>query len=216
MSAQLSLVKSLSHLQQEQRSAEEVLLEGFGLTLTRGSVVEIAGAESTGKTSIAINLLTKLTKTGEVCAVVDAADGFDPESAALAGAYLRNLLWVKCGGDVEKTFLSADYLIQAKGFGAIWLNLAGLPPNLLATVPKTYWYRFRTRIKDTQTILLATSTEPVSSSASQSAFRIKRKHAQWSGTGKFKLLRWLDVTITPRKGYTQVSYARVDMDYSQV
>lgn len=216
MSAQLSLVKSLSHLQQEQSFAEEIFLKSFGLALTRGSVVEISGTASSGKISIATNLLAKLTQTGEVCAIVDAVGGFDPQSATRGGVCLENILWIKCGGDVEKTFLSADHLIQAKGFGAIWLNLSGLQSSVLCMVPKTYWYRFRTRIKDTQTILLATSAEPVSSSASQSAFTTERKRAEWSGNGQFKLLRWLNVAITPRKGYTRTYPSRIEMDYTEV
>lgn len=216
MPAHLKLVKSLSHLQEEQRCSDEILLDGFDLALTRGTVVEIAGGASTGKTSMALHLLAKLTQAGEICAVVDAAGGFDPRSAVLAGSRLENLLWLKCGGDVEKTFLSADYLVQAKGFGAIWLNLCGLRRDVLRMVPKTYWYRFRTRIKDTQTILLATSSEPVSSSASQSSFNIERERTEWSGSGQFKLLRTLDVRVSPRKGYTQPYRARVEMDYTEV
>ena len=216
MPAHLRLVKSLSHLQEEQRCSDEVLLDGFGLALTRGTVVEIAGPASTGKTSVALNLLAELTQTGEICAVVDADGGFDPRSAVLAGVELDNLLWVKCSGDVEKTFMSADYLVQAKGFGAIWLNLCGLRRDVLRMVPKTYWYRYRTRIKDTQTILIATSSEPVSSSASQSSFNVERERTEWSGSGRFKLLRTFDVKISPRKGYAPPYRARIEMDYTEV
>ena len=38
MPAQLSLVKSLSQLQQEQRHWEEISLDGLGLTLVRGAI----------------------------------------------------------------------------------------------------------------------------------------------------------------------------------
>src|SRR5262249_52439295 len=127
----LSLVKNLSHLQEEQRFTDEILLETIGLALTRGSIAEIAGEPSSGKTSLSLTLLAKLTATGEICAVVDSCNGFDPGSAVLAGVELENLLWVKCSGDIEKAFLSADYLVQAKGFGSIWLNLNGLPQQKL-------------------------------------------------------------------------------------
>src|SRR5438132_931360 len=135
--AHLSLVKSLSRLQEEQKHSDEILLDSAGLAFVRGSVIEIAGGASSGKTSLALTLLSKLTAAGEVCAVVDACDGFDPRTAFLAGVRNENLLWVRCGGCLEKTFMSADHLVQAKGFGAIWLNLNGLSENKLRMVPKT-------------------------------------------------------------------------------
>src|SRR5688572_2145075 len=148
MPAQLTLVKSASQLQQEQRHWDEISLDGYGLAAVRGAITEVTGGPSTGKTSVALSLLAKLTAEGEICAAVDACDGFDPITAALAGVELENLLWVRCGGDVEKAFMAADLLVQAKGLGAIWLNLNGLSERTLRMVPKTYWFRYRTRIKE--------------------------------------------------------------------
>ena len=96
---QLGLVKSLAHLKEEQKHTEEVLLESVGLSLIRGTLSEIVGAASSGRTSILLNLLSKLTQEGEVCAVVDSANSFDPRSALLAGVVLENLLWVRCDGE---------------------------------------------------------------------------------------------------------------------
>src|SRR5687767_12504721 len=108
----LSLVKSLSHLQEEQKYSEEILLESVGLTLTRGSLAEITGEPSSGKTSLSLSLISKLTTDGEICGVVDASNSFDPCSAFSAGVELENLLWIKCGGDIENAFMAADYLVQ--------------------------------------------------------------------------------------------------------
>ena len=69
----LSLVQSLSRLQEEQKYADEILLDHFGLALIRGTLVEIAGGS--GKTSLALSLLSKLAAAGEVCAVVDSTSG---------------------------------------------------------------------------------------------------------------------------------------------
>src|SRR5437773_824679 len=161
----LSLVKTLSHLQEEQKYTDEIWLEAHGLTFTRGSVAEIAGAASSGKTSLALSVMAQLTAEGEICALVDSTGGFDPVSAKLAGVELANLLWVRCSGEMEKAFLAADYLVQAKGFGCVWLNLGGLPQNKLRLVPRTYWYRYRSRIKETPTLFLVTAEEHVTGSA---------------------------------------------------
>src|ERR671913_66201 len=111
----LSLVKSLSHLQEEQKYSDEILLESAGLAFTRGTVAEIAGQASSGKTSVLLSLFSKLTAAGEICAVVDSANSFDPCSSVLAKVELQNLLWIKCGGNMENAFMAADYLVQAKG-----------------------------------------------------------------------------------------------------
>jgi hypothetical protein len=213
----LSLVKKLSYLKEEQSHSDEVFLESIGLAFTRGSLAEIAGEASSGKTSLMLSLLAKLTAAGEICAVVDSCDGFDPCSAVLAGVELENLLWVKCGGRLEKAFMAADYLVQAKGFGAVWLNLNGLPQRKLKQVPKTYWYRYRTRIKETPTLFLVTAEEAVTGSASRAAFTSSREQADWSGKGRFKLLRELHISMHSRKQfYGQPLKARIEADYTDV
>jgi hypothetical protein len=213
----LSLVKSLAHLREEQKLSEEVLIEPVGLSLTRGTVVEIVGSASSGRTSILLNLISKLTQEGEVCAVVDSANSFDPRSAMLSGVVLENLLWVRCDGELENAFTAADYLVQAKGFGLIWLNLVGLSLKKLRMVPRTYWYRYRNRIKETPTLFVVTAEDPVAGSASQQSFGLDRRAAMWSGRGRFKLLRELDVSWHTRKhSFGPPVRTRVEFDYSDV
>lgn len=213
----LSLVKSLSHLQEEQKYSEEVLLDAVGIALTRGTLSEFVGDASTGRTSLVLNLLAKLTASGEVCAVVDSSDSFDPCSAARSGVVLDNLLWVRCGGDLERAFTAADYLVQAKGFGAIWLNLDGLSKQKLRMVPRTYWFRYRTRIKETPTLFVVTAEDPVAGSASHQSFELARKDTVWSGLGRYKLLREFHLDFHSRKHfYGQPGTARIGFDYSDV
>jgi hypothetical protein len=215
--AHLTLVKNLAQLQEEQKHIDEVVLDHVGLSLMRGSIAEVVGQPSSGKTSVALSLLAKLTAEGEVCAVVDASHGFDPCTASLGNVILENLLWVRCGHNVDKAFMTTDYLVQAKGFGCIWLNLNGLPDNKLRMVPKTYWYRYRTRIKDTQTLILVTAAESLTGSASQQSFTFEREQAEWSGSGKFELLRFLDTSITSRKHYFGPPIKmRSEVDYTEV
>ena len=214
---QLSLVKSLAHLKEEQKFSQEVLLEPIGLSLARGSVAEIVGKATSGRTSILLSLISKLTQEGEVCALVDSANSFDPRSAVLAGVVLENLLWVRCDGELENAFTAADYLVQAKGFGAIWLNLVGLSLKKLRMVPRTYWYRYRNRIKETPTLFVVTAEEPVAGSASQQSFALERRDTMWSGIGRFKLLRELDVNWHSRKhSFGPPVRTKIEFDYSDV
>jgi len=65
--------------------------------LARGCLTEICGTASSGRTSVLLFALARATKRGEVCALVDASDAFDPASAAAAGMEMSRLLWVRCG-----------------------------------------------------------------------------------------------------------------------
>ena len=215
--AHLALVKNLAQLKQEQSYIDEVVLESAGLSLARGSLTEVVGGPSTGKTSLALSLLAKLTSEGEICAAVDAGHGFDPITAKLAGVELNNLLWVRCGRDVEKTFMAADHLVQAKGFGCIWMDLGGLPETKLRMVPKTYWFRYRTRIKETPTLILVTAAQPLTGSASHRSYDCTREQATWSGNGNFKLLQRFELKMLSRKGvFGPPMRVRTEMDYSEV
>ena len=211
----LSLVKNLSRLKEEQKHSDEVLLEAAGLSLTRGTLSEFAGIS--GKTGLLLSLLSRLTREGEICGVVDTANSFDPCSAVLGGVELENLLWIKCGGDIEHAFMAADYLVQAKGFGAVWLNLNGVPRHKLKQVPRTFWYRYRTRIKETPTLLVVTAEEPVAGSASQDSFVFSRERTIWSGIGRFKLLREFHLSIHSRKRfYGRPLLTKAEFDYEEV
>jgi len=65
--------------------------------LARGCLTEICGPASSGRTSVLLFALARATQRGEVCALVDASDAFDPASAAAAGMEMGRLLWVRCG-----------------------------------------------------------------------------------------------------------------------
>lgn len=74
--------------------AVDRLLEG-GLPV--GVLTEIVGAESSGRTSLALSSVAQLTAAGKVCAWVDVSDMLKPDCAAAAGIALPYLLWVRCG-----------------------------------------------------------------------------------------------------------------------
>ena len=61
-----------------------------------GTISEVTGAVSSGRTSLALQFVARRTVEQRPCAWVDAQDAFDPESAAANGVRLRWLLWVRC------------------------------------------------------------------------------------------------------------------------
>src|SRR5208283_5441043 len=64
--------------------------------LPRGCLTEICGPASSGRTTLLLAALAAATRRGECCALVDASDALDPQSAAAAGVELDRLLWVRC------------------------------------------------------------------------------------------------------------------------
>src|ERR1700755_1156146 len=196
----LTLVKKLSYLQEEQKHSQ-VYLEAGPFKLLRGSLTEIVGKPATGKTSLTLMLLAGLTQKGEICAVVDVSNSFDPLSAVASGVVLENLLWIKCGENIEHAFKAIDYLIQAKNFGSIWLDLSGRTPTDLGFIPSSYWYRFRTRIKDSGTLLISTSEHPLMGPASSQSYQLEKSEVVWAGSGRFKLIKELQVRLDTHKPF---------------
>lgn len=57
----------------------------------RGRSVEVFGAESTGKTLLALHTIASVQSNGGVCAIIDAEHAFDPEWARIVGVNLQDL-----------------------------------------------------------------------------------------------------------------------------
>ena len=72
---------------------DELLHGGFPL----GALTELVGPECSGRTSIALSFLARMTQEERVCAWIDVSNALDPASAAAAGVDLRRLLWLRCG-----------------------------------------------------------------------------------------------------------------------
>lgn len=81
----------------------------------RGSLVELCGPASSGRTSLAFSLLAQATERQEACAFVDVSDSLDPLSLAAAGVELPRLLWIRCGesGDGEPDLKESAYFASA-------------------------------------------------------------------------------------------------------
>jgi recombination protein RecA len=86
----------------EERSAAITVSTGIAALdqlsggIPRGALTEICGPASSGRTSVLLSLMARMTQANEVCALVDASDSFDPHSAEAAGVELKRVLWVRC------------------------------------------------------------------------------------------------------------------------
>jgi len=96
--------------------------------LPRGGLTEICGPASSGRTSVLLAVMAKMTAQGEVCALVDASDSFDPQSAEAAGVELRRVLWIRCSprrhGENRVIGRSGDRVIE-NGRSGRWSVASG-------------------------------------------------------------------------------------------
>jgi hypothetical protein len=69
--------------------------EALGGGVPRGEMSEVVGLRSSGRGSVVCAALAAATGRGELAALVDALDMFDPESGEKAGIRLDHLLWIR-------------------------------------------------------------------------------------------------------------------------
>lgn len=167
--------------------------------LTRGAIVEINGGRSSGRTACLLHVLAAATQRGEICAVVDTHNQFDPASAEVAGVSLSRLAWVRCSGRVEHAIRATDLLLHAGGFGVVHLDLCETSAKHLNKIPLSYWFRFRCAIESTSTIFLITSESLQSKSCASNVLATILKASHWSGAPGFRLLRELHLAASLRK-----------------
>ncbi len=177
------------------------IIQGF----PRGAISEIAGPESSGRATLVHSLLASATAKLEVCAYVDAADAFDPQSAAAAGVLLPQLVWIRCGHDAEHALKSADLLLHAGGFGVVVLDLCRVADRVLRRIPISYWHRFRLAVENTPTVLALLEREAQAKSCAGLILELTRKNAVWSGAPGFHLLREVEIEAGCRKPFRPVT-----------
>ena len=172
----------------------------------RRALTEICGPDSSGRTSLFISLLAQATRRGEYCALVDAGDSFDPQSAARAGVHLAQLLWIRCGGGdahgaAERALKAADLIVQAGGFGLIGMDLGDLPDVAVRRISLASWFRLRHAVERTNAALVALERQINARSCSTLQIAMRRKETFWSGRLSGRLLDGFGVELENRKHY---------------
>jgi hypothetical protein len=169
------------------------------LEFPRGAIAEIVGADSSGRTTVAHSLLAAATAKEEICAFVDTYDSFDPASATACGVVLSQLVWIRCGKNVEHALKAADLLIHAGGFGVVVLDLCQITPRAANAIPLSYWWRFRRAVEKTPAILALLEKQPLAKSSASLTLEMQRKQVVWAGAPGFQVLRESELVAIPRK-----------------
>jgi hypothetical protein len=148
--------------------------------LPRGSITEIFGPASSGRTSLMYSMLAYATAHEETCALVDTSDVFAPTVATEAGIDFDRLLWVRCAGNLEHAFKATDLLLHAGGFGLVILDLGDVAGKDARRIISSWWYRFRRTVEDRPTVLTVISEEACTRSCAALTLELKGA-PEWSG-----------------------------------
>jgi recombination protein RecA len=97
--------------------------------LPRGRVVEIYGPESSGKTTLSLQVLAEAQKKGGICAFIDAEHALDPVYAGKLGVKVADLL-ISQPDDGEQALEIADTLVRSGAIDVLVVDsVAALTPK---------------------------------------------------------------------------------------
>jgi hypothetical protein len=133
-------------------------------------------------------LLARSTSVGEVTAVVDCADAFDPSSADSAGVLLDRVLWVRTPR-TPQALRCAERLLEAHGFALVLLDLA-IPD--LRSGPATALRLARCAASSGTALVVLTATRALGTAA-EVAIELAPARTRFTGTPA--LLEGLDVQV---------------------
>ena len=97
--------------------------------MPRGRIVEIYGPESSGKTTLALQVVAQAQKTGGVAAYIDAEHAMDPEYAGKLGVNIDDLL-ISQPDSGEQALEIAETLVRSNSVDVIVIDsVAALVPR---------------------------------------------------------------------------------------
>ena len=103
---------------------------GLGIGgLPRGRIIEIFGPESSGKTTLALQVIAEAQKAGGTCAVIDAEHALDPSYATKLGCNVDELLIAQPDAG-EQALEIADTLVRSGALDVLVID------SVAALVPK--------------------------------------------------------------------------------
>jgi len=138
--------------------------------LPRGSLTEIFGPASSGRTSLLISILATATARQESCALVDAED---------AGVRLDRVLWIRCAHNAEHALKATDLLVQGGGFGLVAMDLGDTSPAAARRISMVSWFRLRRAVEYTPTVLIALARQSNTKTCASLMLECQRERVAW-------------------------------------
>jgi hypothetical protein len=133
--------------------------DALGGGLPGGRLTEVVSAKpSSGGQTLLTQLLVNSRAARRRVALVDAADGFAPETVPPDA--LRHLVWVRCQ-NVAQALAAADVLVRDGNFSVVILDARGCDERELRRTPASGWYRLQRATEISTVAVLVQTTCPV-------------------------------------------------------
>jgi len=208
---------------------DHAAIDGLLGGMPRGQLSEIAGAPSSGRTTLLLQLIGAATRRGEIAALIDTCDRLDVAAASAAGVDFDRLLWIRGESFDSGSFTSAaerivdravkalNLVLQAGGFALVAIDLADVPPRVLKGLPFTTWLRVQRIVEGSDTACLLVGPEPLARSAGGLTVLCAGR-TTWSASTHTRRLTGLDTrvrVVSPRRrveGETRLEAKTSDYD----
>jgi hypothetical protein len=159
---------------------------------------EVVGARSSGRATVMCAALAAATGRGELVALVDPIDTFDPVSAAACGVALDRVLWLRGDGTtlgalsprekekgpserlLDRALKAVNLVLQAGGFDLVILDLAEVPALAIRRFPFTTWFRLQRVIEGSRTVCLLLGPAPITRGAEGVSIQLGTGRQSWS------------------------------------
>ncbi len=97
--------------------------------MPRGRIIEIYGAESSGKTTLCLHIVAEAQKKGGICAYIDAEHAMDPDYAKRLGVDVNELL-ISQPNSGEQALQIVETLVKSENIDVIVVDsVAALTPQ---------------------------------------------------------------------------------------
>jgi recA bacterial DNA recombination protein len=173
----------------------------------RGSLSELCGRRSSGRTSVLLGSLAAALAAGHATALVDVDGMLDPRGAATAGVPLAQLLWVRAGG--RQALKAADLLIAAGGFGLVAIDLG----EGVTRIPSAAWVRLKHAAERQRTAVIVAAPRRTVGAFAASAIDLLARRPLFDDDAGPPLLVAIETAIEVRRHHrsNDVAPARTDL-----
>jgi hypothetical protein len=148
--------------------------------IRRGTITEIVGRLSSGRTSLLLACLRHCLARGGAAALVDADGAFDPESAEAAGIDVRRVLWVRCAGRRDVALRATDLLVRCPGFAVVALDVGETPPFVSLSAA----FRLKLAVRRSGTALVIVGGRHIAGASASLVLETITRGPEWVGRGR--------------------------------
>lgn len=131
--------------------------------IPKGHLTELVCPSRSGGSALLLRaLIEKQAERGQLPALIDGRDSFDP--ASLPAAVRERMLWIRCR-DVRESLRAADLLLRDGNLPFVILDLQFNPAHEFRRIPAATWFRLQGLANQTGAVGLVLSPARVVGSA---------------------------------------------------